>query len=135
METVPIDNLRIAFAQSIIATMATQVSTYLRLAAHPDLQFSDLLDALSRNAVIGDDAANRLHRRLGVAPAGIAPQVQRAYWEQVLKDRGIAITALVREQPAATVVVPPLAPAPEAAREPVPAAASSVADIPAGKAS
>jgi hypothetical protein len=94
MEIIPIENFRIAFAQSVVATMATQVSAYLRLVAHPDVQFVDLLDALGRNAVIGDDAAQRLHQRLSL-PAN-PPMVQRAYWEQVLKERGIPLTALLR---------------------------------------
>ncbi len=89
MDDIPIEILRTAFAQSIIATMATQVSCYLRLATHPDAQFADLLDALSRNAVIGDDAAMRLRRRLGTPAEGEQPVAQRAYWEEVLRERGI----------------------------------------------
>lgn len=89
MDTVPIDALRATFAQSIIATMASQLSCYLRLVTHPDVQFADLLDALTRNAIIGDDAAMRLHRRLGIPGSESPPLVQRAYWEQVLRERGI----------------------------------------------
>ncbi|GEM_PF-4207574 len=97
----PIENLRIAFAQSIIATMATQVSSYMRLVAHPDVQFADLLDALERNAVIGDDAAQRLHRRLAVPVGTSSLMVQRGYWEQVLAERSIPLTAPFRTQPEA----------------------------------
>ncbi len=93
MESLPIEHLRSAFAQSIIATMATQVATYVRLAAHPDVQFGDFLDALDRNAVIADDAAHRLHRRLSLPSTTGSPIVQRSYWQQVLAERGIAPNA------------------------------------------
>lgn len=105
MQTPPIENLRSAFAQSIIATMATQVSTYMRLVAHPEVQFADLLDALQRNTVIGDDAARRLHRRLNMPSATDSPMVQRSYWEQLLAERNIPLTAPFRTQPEAAVPV------------------------------
>lgn len=89
METPPIEVLRVAFAQSAIATLATQVSCYLRLVTHPDVQYFDLLDALSRNAVIGDDAARRLHRRLEHAASSSPPVVRRVFWEEELRIRGI----------------------------------------------
>lgn len=98
METPPIDTLRNAFAQSIIATMATQVGTYMRLVAHPEVQFGDFLDALERNAVIADDAAQRLHRRLNLPAGSGAPMVQRGYWEQVLAERSIALVTPFRVQ-------------------------------------
>ena len=89
METPPIEVLRVAFAQSAIATLATQVTCYLRLVTHPDVQYVDLLDALSRNAVIGDDAATRLHRRLE-HPSPLSPPIaHRMFWEEQLKERGI----------------------------------------------
>ena len=100
MEIPTVENLRTAFAQSIIATMATQVATYMRLAAHPDAQFGDFLDAVERNAVIGDDAAHRLHRRLNMPKGSDSPIVQRSYWEQVLVERGIPITAPFGARPA-----------------------------------
>ncbi len=112
METPTVETLRAAFAQSIIATMATQVATYMRLAAHPDAQFGDFLDALERNAVIGDDASHRLHRRLNLPSGSGSPIVQRSYWEQVLAERGIPITSPFLARPG--VATTPAA-APEAA--------------------
>ncbi len=120
MEMLTVENLRAAFAQSIIATMATQVATYMHLAAHPDAQFGDFLDALERNAVIGDDAAHRLHRRLNVPKGSGSPIVQRSYWEQVLAERGIPITAPFLARPAAaTPATSPQTVAPAAAPEAV----------------
>lgn len=98
METPTIETLRNAFAQSIIATMATQVGTYMRLVAHPDVQFGDFLDALERNAVIADDAVQRLHRRLNLPVGTSVPMVQRRYWEQVLAERSIPLTTPFRVQ-------------------------------------
>lgn len=89
METVPLEILRTAFAQSVIATMATQVSCYMRLASHPDVLIIDLLDALGRNAVVADDAASRLYRRFSVDDKTLEPVAQRAYWDRVLAARGI----------------------------------------------
>jgi len=92
MEPPSIDVLRIAFQQSVIATLVTQLGCYMRLVSHPELQFSDLLDALSRNAVIGDDAAMRLHRRLQLPKHDGPPLVRRDYWEQLLNERSIGLT-------------------------------------------
>ncbi len=89
METVPLEILRVAFAQSAIATLATQVNCYLKLATHPDVLVVDLLDALSRNSVIGDDAAARLQRRFAADDPSIRPIAQRAYWEEVLQNLGV----------------------------------------------
>ena len=89
MDNQPIELLRNAFAQSSVATLATQLGAYLNMMAHPDVCFSDLLDALDRGAVIGDDAAARLHRRMQLPSHLSRPIAQVAFWEQVLRERGI----------------------------------------------
>jgi hypothetical protein len=114
METFPIEHFRSAFAQSIITTLATQVATYMRLAAHPDVQFGDFLDALERNVVIADDAARRLHRRLDLPSASGSPVIQRSYWQQVLTERGITLsTPFVARAATAAPAPAPVAPAAE----------------------
>jgi hypothetical protein len=102
METIPLEILRTAFAQSVIATLATQVSCYLRLASHPDVLVIDLVEALSRNAIIGDDAAARLHKRFAADDPSISPIAQRAYWEEVLKTKGIDLNSQMFPPNAAT---------------------------------
>ena len=64
----------------------------------PDVQFGDFLDALERNAVIADDAVQRLHRRLNLPVGTTAPMVQRSYWEQVLAERNISLATPFRAQ-------------------------------------
>lgn len=99
MDTVPIEILRVAFSQSVVATMTTQLSCYLRLVAHPDLQYADLLDALARNAVIADDAANRLQRRFNILAN--QPIQSRAFWEDILTAHSLQPTTPFTHLPTA----------------------------------
>ena len=99
MDVPPVDTLRTAFAQSIIATLATQVAAYMRLTAHPESRYSDLLDALDRGPVIGDDAARRLHVCTGISGSQTSPIIRRAFWEQVFRERGIDPAQLFRASP------------------------------------
>ena len=94
MFSVTVEFLRNAFVQSSIATLATQMGAYLRLMSHPGVLFRDVLDALDRGVVIGDDAAVRLHKRLGLPGNAINPIVKRAYWEGKLRELAIEPTAL-----------------------------------------
>lgn len=118
MTLTPIEIARGAFAQSAIATMASQLAAYFRLVRHPDVQFSDLLEALSRGPVIADDAAMRLHTRLQV-PAGRTPEVRRVFWEEAMRERKIeAATRFYEVAPVPTPVIAQPVPSAESAAGP-----------------
>jgi hypothetical protein len=91
-----VDTLRAAFAQSVVATLATQVSAYLRLVSHPEATVQDLLDALDRGPIIGDDAARRLHTRTAIPLVASSPTVNRQFWEITLQQQGIMPENLIR---------------------------------------
>lgn len=109
MSSNPIETLRTVFAQSSVATLATQMGAYLRLVSHPDAQLIDLLDALDRGPVIGDDAARRLHKRLGVPGHTHGPMVRRSYWLSLMGQLGIDPYEFIRglpEMPSETEAAP-----------------------------
>ena len=63
--------------------------TFMELCAHPDLEWSDLLDALGRPGITPENATLLLHKRLQIHVDKNNLHLDRGFWEALLKERGI----------------------------------------------
>jgi uncharacterized NAD(P)/FAD-binding protein YdhS len=84
-----IQQLRQQFAEAAAKNFGEQIHAFLELCAHPDLEWNDLLDALNPPQFMTNDAALRLHQRLQIPVRERIVELDRPFWENILKERGI----------------------------------------------
>jgi hypothetical protein len=84
-----IDVLRHQFTEAQSGTLGDEMMAFMELASHPELQWADLLNGLSRPGMIQEDAALRLHKLLRVQREGIRVNTDRRFWEDVMAKVGI----------------------------------------------
>ena len=77
-------------------TDAHRLMALFELAEHTDATFDDLISALRFPAPTSTNAAYFLHARLGVPCVDGRAIVDAAYWDDVLRERGIGRAAPYR---------------------------------------
>jgi hypothetical protein len=88
-ENATIQELRRQFAETAGQNFLRQMLAFKKLWSHPDLEWNDLLDALNRPEFLAHDAVLRLHQRLQIRVDKNNINVDRGFWEAILKERGI----------------------------------------------
>jgi hypothetical protein len=89
-DQITIESLRERWRAAQSGKMSDELIVFSELTQHPDCCWQDLLDALDRPNMVGDDAWLQLRVKLK-GQVGIEGAVRRdrAFWDAALRARGI----------------------------------------------